>query len=111
MSELQRYLAHPLDDLLQELTIHRELATGGATRGQDEWEKLVPALRQRVCVEWNWCERRQDARFEERITLATLISQIVAPEAQLWQVPAALIAVILIKKGLDAFCDCPPIGA
>jgi hypothetical protein len=109
--ELGRYLSQPLDELLEELSLYREQATGGAVRGPSEaWEKLVPRLRQRVCDEWNWCQRRQDARFEEPFTLAALVSQIIVPEAQLWQVPAALIAVILVKKGLDAFCHCPPIG-
>ena len=111
-NDVQRYLDQPLDDLLAELALYREQASGGALRSPaDGWDRLVPALRQRVCDEWNWCERRQDARFEETITLATLVSQIVAPEAQMWQVPAALIGVILVKKGLDAFCRCPPMGA
>lgn len=111
-NDVQRYLDQPLDDLLQELALHREQAAGGPLRGpSDAWNKLVPALRQRVCDEWNWCERRQDARLEEHIALAALVSQIVAPEAQAWQVPAALIGVILVKKGLDAFCRCPPMGA
>jgi hypothetical protein len=112
LSDVQRYLDRPLDGLLEELALCREQATGGPLRGpHDAWNELVPALRKRVCDEWAWCERRQDARFEETITLATLVSQIVAPEAQMWQVPAALIAVILVKKGLDAFCRCPPVGS
>jgi hypothetical protein len=111
-SEARDYLDRPLDDLLEELAIYREQATGGATRGPaDAWEKLVPTLRKMVCDEANWCERRQDARMEENVALLTLVSQIVAPQAQAWQVPAALIAVILLKKGLDAFCRCPPMGA
>ena len=111
-NDVQRYLNQSLDDLLEELALYREQATGGPLRSPaDGWNKLVPALHRRVCVEWNWCERRQDARLEEQIALATLVSQIVAPEAQAWQVPAALIGVILVKKGLDAFCCCPPMGA
>ncbi len=108
-TDVQRYLDQPLDDLLEELALYREQASGGPARGaSDAWDKLAPALRRRVCVEWNWCERRQDARTEESVTLVTLVSQIVIPEAQVWQVPAVLIAVILVKKGLDAFCQCPP---
>ena len=96
-SDAQRYLDRPLDGLLEELALYREQATGGPLRSpSDAWNELVPALRKRVCDEWAWCQRRQDARFEEHIALATLVSQIVAPEAQAWQVPAALIAVILV---------------
>jgi hypothetical protein len=110
--EIGRYLDQPLDDLLDELTLYREQATGGPLRGPSEaWNRLVPALRRRVCDEWGWCERRQDARLEENVALVTLLSQIVAPDAQRWGVPAVLIAVILVKKGLDRFCDCPPVGA
>jgi hypothetical protein len=110
--DVQRYLDQPLDSLLEELALYCEQATGGPARSvSDAWNKLVPALRKRVCDEWAWCQRRQDARFEEHIALATLVSQIVAPEAQIWHVPAALIAVILVKKGLDAFCGCPPVGS
>ncbi len=111
-ADVQHYLNQSLDDLLGELALYREQVIGGPLRRpSDAWDKLAPPLRQRVCDEWNWCERRQDARLEEHIALATLVSQIVAREAQAWQVPAALIGVILVKKGLDAFCRCPPLGA
>jgi hypothetical protein len=90
-TDVQRYLDRPLDDLLEELALYREQATGGPMRGaSDAWDKLAPALRKRVCDEWNWCERRQDARMEENVAFITLVSQIVAPEAQAWHVPAAV---------------------
>ena len=110
-AEIQRYLDRPLDDLTQEFALYREQATG-TTRGfSDAWEKIVPALKQKICDEGNWCERRQDARFDEPMTVITLVISMIAPAAMQWQVPAALIAVILFKRGIDAFCGCPPMGA
>jgi hypothetical protein len=110
-NEIQDYMDLPLDSLLEELALYREQATGGPVRSPaDAWGKLVPRLRQRVCADWNWCQRRQDARFDEPAALAALVAEIVTPDAVSWSIPAALIAVILVKKGLDAFCNCPPIG-
>ncbi len=110
-AELQDYLNQPLAELMEELAIYRDAATGGATRGvSDVWRQIEPLLRERVCAEWNWCVRRQDARTDEPLTIATLLVSIIAPVVMQWQVPAALVAVILVKRGLDAFCDCPPIG-
>lgn len=109
--EIQRYLDQPLDDLMQEFVLYREQITG-TTRGfSDAWEKIVPALKQRICVEGNWCERRQDARFDDPVNLIALLTGIIAPSAGQWGVPAALVAVILFKRGIDHFCGCAPIGA
>jgi hypothetical protein len=108
--EVQRYLDRPLDDLMDELEIYHEHARDGMGYYADVWRRLEPTLRERVCVEWNWCKRRKDARTDEPLTIATRLLSIVAPVAMQWQVPAALIAVILVKRGLDAFCNCPPIA-
>ena len=108
-TDIQSYMNLSLDELMQELAVHREAATSGVERG-DIWRTLEAALRQRICEEWNWCERRQDARFDDPVNVALALVSLVAPDAARWQVPAALIAVILVKRGLDAFCGCRPIG-
>ena len=111
MQSLEVVLDRPLDDLMQELALYQEQAVRGQERSPaDVWRKLESTLRQRVCVEWNWCERRQDARFDDPANIALALASIVLPDATRWQIPAALIAVILIKRGLDAFCSCPPAG-
>ena len=110
--EIQRYLNQPLDDLMQEFDLYAQQA-GGTMRGPGSaWEKIVPVLKHKVCDEdeWNWCERRQDARFDDPTNIALALASIVSPDATRWQIPAALIAVVMIKRGLDAFCNCPPIG-
>jgi len=109
--EIQAYLDRPLDELMQELAFYHEQATGPRRGPAGAWEKLVPTLRQKVRVEGNWCERRQDARFDDPMNLVALLASIRVPAATQPQVPSALVAVILFKRGLDRFCDCPPIGA
>ena len=100
-TDIQRYMNLSLDDLMQELVVCREVATGGVERG-DLWRTLETVLRQRICDEWNWCERRQDARFDDPLNVALALVSLVAPDATRWQVPAALIAVIL---GVDRILD------
>jgi len=96
-----------LEGLLDELALYREAAAGPLRGPAETWRQLVPYLRQRVCDQWAWCERRQDARQDDPLALVILLKELIAPDALTWQVPAALIAVILVKKGLDAFCRCP----
>jgi hypothetical protein len=111
--EIQRYLNQPLDDLMQEFDLYAQQAGGTMREPGSAWEKIVPALKHKVCAEdeWNWCERRQDARFDEPVNIIALLAGIVAPSAGQWGVPAALIAVILFKRGIDQFCGCAPLGA
>jgi hypothetical protein len=58
-----------------------------------------------------WCERRQDARFDDPTNVILALTSMIGDEAIRIAVPATLIAVILFKRGLDQFCACPPIGA
>ncbi len=108
--EIQRYLNQLLDDLMQEFDLYAEQA-GGTMKGPGTaWEKITPALKRKICDEWNWCERRQDARFDDPTNIIALLTGIIAPSAGQWGIPAALIAVILFKRGIDKFCSYPPIG-
>ena len=107
--DIQRYLYRPLDDLMQEFDLYAEQT--GVMRGSGTaWDKIVPALKQKICVESNWCEARQDARFDDPTNIVLAIASMIANDAMRIAVPATLIAVILFKRGLDAFCGCPPLG-
>jgi hypothetical protein len=109
--EVQRYLNQPLDALMQEFDLYAE-ATGGTLRGSGKaWENVVPALKQRICVEGNWCERRQDARFDDPMNIALAVAAMIDNEAIRIAAPATLIAAIIVKRGIDQFCGCAPIGA
>ena len=110
--EIQRYLNQPLDDLLQEFDLYAEAATGTMKGPGTAWEKITPALKQKICVEGNWCERRQDARFDDPINVIALRDEHDRLTSAIRIVaPAALIAVILFKRGIDRFCGCSPLGA
>lgn len=109
--DIQRYLNQPLDTLMQEFDLYAETAAGTIKGLGTSWEKIVPALKQKVCAEGNWCERRQDARFDDPTNVILALVSMVGDEATRFAVPAALIAVILFKRGIDQFCGCAPIGA
>ena len=109
--EIQRYLNEPLDELMQEFDLYAEGAAGTIKGPGTAWEKITPALRQKICVEGNWCERRQDARFDDPMNVILAMATMIDNETIRVVAPATLIAVILFKRGIDKFCDCAPIGA
>ena len=108
--EIQHYLNQPLDALMQEFDLYAE-QTGVMKGPGAAWDKIAPALKRKVCIEGNWCERRQDARFDDSTNIVLAVMSMIGDEAMRIAVPAALIAVILFKRGIDRFCGCAPIGA
>jgi hypothetical protein len=102
---LQAYLDRPLDDLLAELELYDPASRGPA----DVWNKIAGPVRQRLCVEWDYCAVRQDARWENDLDLAAVVLTALATRVLHLPVAAdlALIAVIVVKRGLDVFCGCP----
>lgn len=75
--EIQRYLSQPLDALLQEFNLYTEETTGMQKGPGTAWEKITPALQQKICVEDNWCERRQDARFNDPLNIALAVAALI----------------------------------
>jgi hypothetical protein len=102
---LQAYLDRPLDDLMGELELYDPASKGPA----DVWNKVAGPLRQRLCVEWGYCTVRQDARWADDLDLAVAVFSVLASHALCLPIPAdlALVATIVVKRGLDAFCGCP----
>jgi hypothetical protein len=102
---LQAYLDRPLDDLMAELELYDPASRGPA----EAWNKVAEPVRQRLCVEWGWCNRRQDARWEDDLDLAVAVLGVLSARVLHLPIPAdlALIATIVVKRGLDAFCGCP----
>ena len=56
----------------------------------DTWAKVAGPLRQRLCVEWNWCKVRQDSRFENDLDLAVVVLGVLADRVLQLPVPAGL---------------------
>ena len=102
---LQTYLALPLSGLESELELYAPSARGPA----EVWEDIAAPLRQRLCVEWDYCTARQDARLDDDLALALLVLGALTERALHLPFPvdSALLAVIVVKRGLDAFCNCP----
>lgn len=103
--KLQQYLNQPLTDLEEELTLYAPAERGPA----EIWARIAAPLRQRICQEWDWCTRRQDARFENDVDLATAVLAILTTRVLILPIPVDLylISAILVKRGLDQFCSCP----
>lgn len=102
---LQAYLDRPLDDLMAELELYDPASKGPA----DVWNKVAGPLRQRLCVEWDYCRVRQDARWENDLDLAVTVLGVLSSRVLHLPIPAdlALITTIVVKRGLDVFCGCP----
>ncbi len=101
---MQAYLDRPLDELLEELDLYAPTRKGlGST-----WKGIEVAVRQRVCDEWRWCELRQDARWDDKVTLVLAVASALSQPVLRLPFPAdlSLIAVIVVKTGLDRFCNC-----
>jgi hypothetical protein len=102
---LQAYLDRPLDDLLAELELYDPASRGPA----EAWKKIAGPLRQRLCVEWDYCRVRQDARWDDDLTLALAV--LGALSRPVLHLPVAadllLISSLVVKRGLDLFCGCP----
>ncbi len=102
---LQRYLDRPLDDLMEELALYDPTERSLT----DVWSQVAGPLRQRLCVEWDYCKVRQDARLDDDLTLAVAVLGVLSRPVLQLPIPVdlMLLATIVVKRGLDVFCRCP----
>jgi hypothetical protein len=102
---LQPYLDCPLDDLMAKLELYDPASRGPA----DVWNKVIGPVRQRLCVEWDYCQVRQDARWDDDLTLAVAVLATLSEPVLHLPIEAdlLLVAAIVVKRGLDVFCGCP----
>ncbi len=90
---------------MEELSLYDPTARGTA----DVWQKIAGPLHQRLCVEWDYCQIRKTARFENDIDLAVAVLTTLTTQALALPIAAdiPLIAALVLKRGLDTFCSCP----
>ena len=102
---LQAYLNRPVEDLMAELELYDPASRGPA----EVWNKIAGPVRQRLCVEWGYCIVRQDARWDDDLTLTLAVVAALSRPVLHLPIPAdlLLIAAIVVKRGLDLFCGCP----
>jgi hypothetical protein len=78
---------------------------GQIARGQALLEDLKPVLRESLCNAWQLCEKIQDEADVDEVALIATIAEVISPVVH--NIPATLVATILVKLGLRNFCDCP----
>jgi hypothetical protein len=102
--QLQANLNRPLADLMDELCLYAPAERSPA----DVWAKIAGPVRQRLCMEWNYCEVRQDARWADDLDLALVVLGVLAERTLNlpFAVDLTLVTAIVVRRGLDAFCGC-----
>jgi len=74
-------------------------------RGRATLDRIRGDLQRIVCVEWDFCSKRSDPSLNDDISLATAICDLISAACGI--LPVTTVAVLLVKRGLTEFCDCP----
>lgn len=113
-NEILRLQSKRVDDLYEELgralviseypdtrSVPRTL---GVERGRSFLTGALERLKAKICVEWGYCNKRSDyGNFQSLVyAIAPLISSVVGVPGS----TALIVAVILVKIGLDDLCKC-----
>jgi hypothetical protein len=109
--QLQRLLSKDEDELLI-LLAQTDPANSGvmfsAAEAREEglatYERLLGPIRRRICDEWDYCSRRDDAHLSDSVTLAAAVADLVS--TVIGGIPAATVAALVVKRGLSALCGC-----
>jgi len=72
--------------------------------GKRVFDQIELKLHDVVCKEWEYCEKRNNPELQDNITLVAAVTDAIA--SVVIGFPPILIATILVKKGLNNFCDC-----
>lgn len=62
------------------------------------------SLYEHICVSWKYCAKRADPGLSDHVALASAVADVLASAAL--GVPPFTISVLLVKLGLDRFCNC-----
>jgi len=73
-------------------------------KGIEIFDSIKEKLYRKICIEWKYCEKRRNPKFSDTIEIITALIDVIAEI--LIHIPPALVATILVKKGLDKFCRC-----
>ena len=114
-SDLERLLSKSVDDLYEELgrsLISPEFpATASITkqnavqRGRSFVSGSLEKLRSKICGDWNYCSKRGD--YGDFQSLAYAVAPLVSSVVGVPATTAMIVAIILIKSGLEKLCNCP----
>jgi hypothetical protein len=114
-SNVERLLTKSVDDLYEELG--RSLITpdypsaasvtrqNAVQRGKSFISESLEKLRAKICVDWRYCSKRND--YSNFQSLANAIAPLVSSVVGVPAAAAMIVAIILIKSGLEKLCNCP----
>jgi len=109
--KIQRYLVLDEDELYSLIPPHlsehdRTLFApmGMIDAGKAFFEKIHGDLKKAVCKEFDWPSKRNNAKFNDTVILVAAIGDAIT--GYIGAVPSFIIAVLLVKRGLDTLCGC-----
>jgi hypothetical protein len=73
--------------------------------GEQLLQRVSGALHQSICDDWGYCERSRTASFRDDVELAVAVGAVLT--TVIGSLPVSVVAAILVKRGLNAFCECP----
>ena len=76
-------------------------------RGREWFEKLTPALKKKICIEWGYCGKKNKYKSTRELiqVITPLVGSAIGISATVAGV-AVTVTTILVRMGLDAFCEC-----
>lgn len=77
---------------------------GQIEAGKKKFQELMPQLHKKICQEWELCKKIDDPVLNDQINLVVAIGDVVC--ALVGIIPPNLIATLLVKMGVRAFCSC-----
>ena len=114
-SDVERLMSKSVDDLYEELG--RSLITpdypsaGSVTkqnavqRGRSFLSGSLEKMRAKICVDWHYCSKRDE--YGDFQSLAYAVAPLVSSVVGIPVTTAMIVAIILIKSGLEKLCNCP----
>ena len=108
---IQKYLSLDEDGLYGLIafyaTEHERTAfspEGEVAAGRRVFQQMRAQLHQCLCVEWNLCQKLEDAALKDTTNLVVVLGD--ALSTAVVGVPPILIASLLVKIGVRVFCGC-----
>ena len=72
--------------------------------GKSWLESQHDVLYAAICLEWEYCRKRDRAALRDPIALAIAVGDLIV--AAVGGVPPLVVSTLLVKIGLDRFCGC-----
>jgi len=114
-SNIEHLLVKSVDDLYEELgrslitpdyplagTVTRQNAV---QRGKSFISGSLEKLRAKICADWRYCSKRGE--YGDFQSLAYAVAPLVSSVVGVPATTAMIVAIILIKSGLEKLCNCP----